>query len=557
MIAQEIKNMDTGLIPAFIIIGIFYFVFPIWVTIYAFNKGRTGWASATIISIFFGLSPIIAIAALIAVRKPKKASADAQGNPLPRPKRKPLRWVPITAAIVSFLIVAVIGIFSTTADVYVKNPNASPGTSIGAIALFISVIVFFIAKKLVDDRLNAGEKNQPKQAESQPPIETPKPATTLAIAPLVGPEAYPSDVSETGLAPSGETPIYIPTAVARPETAPARSNKTLYLVLLVVGVVLVALISFVLIRNQAPGRPLALLNAPTPTPACAFQCNIGAESYGFDFTCESGVVNTEMNNSTSFGYDASGQVSSITVAVNQKQTYASTQHTYNIVGTIIIDKAAGTNSYNITATGGALGDAPQTCKSGEVGQSLPAQNVPTLPAEPTATPAVPAAPVTSPTPFVPTISIPYCDKARSDGTISGNTYLCMVSEPGDFVGAGKNWLLTPKDVPISIFFWRNEGGDITAGKWSLQFDAPDKIMFAPGIYENAVRAIEAAYKPLNGLDVSGDGRGCNSDSGRFEVLEITLGADKKPTSLAINFEQHCEGHKPVLFGYFRFNSNVP
>jgi len=81
-------------------------------------------------------------------------------------------------------------------------------------------------------------------------------------------------------------------------------------------------------------------------------------------------------------------------------------------------------------------------------------------------------------------------------------------------------------------------------------------MLAPGSYESSQRfPFEAAGHP--GPDVSGDGRGCNTSTGRFDVLELVRDSTGQILQLAINFEQHCEGFVPALFGQFRYNSDVP
>jgi hypothetical protein len=78
----------------------------------------------------------------------------------------------------------------------------------------------------------------------------------------------------------------------------------------------------------------------------------------------------------------------------------------------------------------------------------------------------------------------------------------------------------------------------------------------PGVYEGAVRfPFQAAGQA--GLSVYGDGRGCNTLTGRFEVLEATYGPTGDVISFAASFEQHCEGMAPALFGTILFNTNAP
>jgi hypothetical protein len=56
---------------------------------------------------------------------------------------------------------------------------------------------------------------------------------------------------------------------------------------------------------------------------------------------------------------------------------------------------------------------------------------------------------------------------------------------------------------------------------------------------------------------TGDGRGCNTIQGRFDVLEIVRDASQNVVKLAVNWEQHCEGGQPALYGQLRYNSDVP
>lgn len=60
-----------------------------------------------------------------------------------------------------------------------------------------------------------------------------------------------------------------------------------------------------------------------------------------------------------------------------------------------------------------------------------------------------------------------------------------------------------------------------------------------------------------GLSFSGNGRGCNRLTGRFDVLEAVYGLSGQVVSFAADFEQHCEGGTPALYGQIRYNSNVP
>jgi hypothetical protein len=56
----------------------------------------------------------------------------------------------------------------------------------------------------------------------------------------------------------------------------------------------------------------------------------------------------------------------------------------------------------------------------------------------------------------------------------------------------------------------------------------------------------------------GAGGGCNTLTGRFDVLEAVFRSDGSVVSFAVDFEQHCEGLPAALFGVVRVNSsNAP
>ncbi len=61
---------------------------------------------------------------------------------------------------------------------------------------------------------------------------------------------------------------------------------------------------------------------------------------------------------------------------------------------------------------------------------------------------------------------------------------------------------------------------------------------------------------INGLDVSGNGAGCNQLTGQFVVREIVLNGDGTVSRFAADFEQHCEDQHPGLFGAIRYNSTI-
>lgn len=160
-------------------------------------------------------------------------------------------------------------------------------------------------------------------------------------------------------------------------------------------------------------------------------------------------------------------------------------------------------------------------------------------------------------------------------------HLTLHSEPGDFIGQGKDFSITytpatsvsffpeirraigaPPGQPAELLFVL---GTTTSGPdntFVLLFFGTDQlgIPMQPGVYEDAERA-DFATPGHPGLDIEFQNRGCNIVTGRFSVEQATFGTDSTgaPTirTFAATFEQHCEGAVPALFGTFTFDANPP
>lgn len=140
------------------------------------------------------------------------------------------------------------------------------------------------------------------------------------------------------------------------------------------------------------------------------------------------------------------------------------------------------------------------------------------------------------------------------------TFLTLISQPGDYIGQGITQTFTPADGTFSV---SNSTDTVSISFhtasysqfWYLNFGSPTTQRFGHGEYEGAQRtAFRSPTKP--GIDISGDGRGCNTDTGRFLVTDFALNIDGTISRLAIDFEQHCEGAVPALYGSFRYNSSL-
>ena len=88
------------------------------------------------------------------------------------------------------------------------------------------------------------------------------------------------------------------------------------------------------------------------------------------------------------------------------------------------------------------------------------------------------------------------------------------------------------------------------------FAAPVGTSLATGSYPNATRAF-VGTPGTPGLDVDGDGRGCNTVSGRFTIAEIAYDDQGNLAHFAADAEVHCDGQIAALFVSVRVASTVP
>jgi len=134
------------------------------------------------------------------------------------------------------------------------------------------------------------------------------------------------------------------------------------------------------------------------------------------------------------------------------------------------------------------------------------------------------------------------------------------SEPGDFIGGGQTRTLTRADGDflaranfdngVDLFFDNFSAGPPYVS-WNFSFAAPGKAPLVPGVYDGATRyPFQASTVP--GLAVYGDGRACNTSTGRFEVLSLVLGPEDRIDRFEATFEQHCEGATAALRGRIRY-----
>jgi len=128
------------------------------------------------------------------------------------------------------------------------------------------------------------------------------------------------------------------------------------------------------------------------------------------------------------------------------------------------------------------------------------------------------------------------------------------SDPGDYIGGGRTRAYTNS---TSVFSLAGTAAGLRFGvsgqrdNWSVELAPPAGEQLRPGRYVDAQRA--SFREPGHpGLDVSGNGRGCNTLTGSFTITELVTDATGAVVALAATFEQHCEGAAPALRGTIHF-----
>lgn len=142
--------------------------------------------------------------------------------------------------------------------------------------------------------------------------------------------------------------------------------------------------------------------------------------------------------------------------------------------------------------------------------------------------------------------------ARADDSESTFSF---ESDSGEYVGKGGNGTLTSDDVTFTSHGTAGQADirvDQMGASWYIRLAAPTGSQLTPGTYTDA-RRWPATNHP--GLDVSGNGNGCNATFGNFTVRSISADATGRVTVLDATFEQHCErATAPALRGTLRYRA---
>src|SRR5437870_7062564 len=96
----------------------------------------------------------------------------------------------------------------------------------------------------------------------------------------------------------------------------------------------------------------------------------------------------------------------------------------------------------------------------------------------------------------------------------------FISDPGDYIGQGLTYVTT--NSADFTFSGTPPFVQASAFGYGFSFAGPGGSNLTVAVYANAARWPFNGNSP--GIDVSGNGRGCNTECGSFQILEIHTNA---------------------------------
>jgi hypothetical protein len=127
----------------------------------------------------------------------------------------------------------------------------------------------------------------------------------------------------------------------------------------------------------------------------------------------------------------------------------------------------------------------------------------------------------------------------------------FISSPGDYIGQGQTYVTTN----YADFSFSGTATGISVGAFGYGFTfVPGTGNLGVGTYPNTTRW------PFNGggpgMDISGNGRGCNTECGSFQVLEFHTNDAGQVDHLWLTYSNKCECNFAPMTGEIRYNSQL-
>ena len=130
------------------------------------------------------------------------------------------------------------------------------------------------------------------------------------------------------------------------------------------------------------------------------------------------------------------------------------------------------------------------------------------------------------------------------------TFLCIESEPGDPIGGGQARRISPTEGTFTVQWNRDRAVEARiagADPWELVFQVPYGLQLMPGGSFERINLDAPVPAADLGLTLTGPGGTCERATGRVAILALQYQGDRI-TLFAADFEQHCMGDPPGLYG---------
>lgn len=137
-------------------------------------------------------------------------------------------------------------------------------------------------------------------------------------------------------------------------------------------------------------------------------------------------------------------------------------------------------------------------------------------------------------------------------------HLFLDGRAGDYLTAGRDHLFLGTEEAFSVEMWGSSDEAemrITDadGRFRLHVVPPDGQSLTTGFYGGVRQWNDVGQSPTGELEMSGMGRGCNLDSGWYQIDELDM-VDGAPAHVALRFGIRCERYMPMYFGQLRWSA---
>jgi hypothetical protein len=150
---------------------------------------------------------------------------------------------------------------------------------------------------------------------------------------------------------------------------------------------------------------------------------------------------------------------------------------------------------------------------------------------------------------------------RAEAQTVGTGTLQFSGTSGDYITQGESYSYSTSNrdpLVVSSSAGNEVGVQINLSAtvwWTLELDAPGSAVLAPGTYSGATRYPFDTTGP--GLTLYGEGRGCNTVTGSFTVIDAVFGPQGYVQKFDATFVQHCEGGTAAASGSVHISNPPP